>query len=448
MRAMRIRAARFTENPNMIDSAATQTVLIAGGGIGGMTLALTLHQIGVPCVVYEAVADPQPLGVGINLQPNAVRELYDLGIDTEMLDSIGIQAREWALVGRHGNDVYAEARGLLAGYRWPQYSVHRGKLQMLLYRTVLERLGSDAVRLGQRVTGYRERVGGITALIESRDGGHLECDGRLLVAADGLHSAVRAQMYPDQPPIQWGGAIMWRGTTPGVPIRTGASFVGVGSLRHRVVLYPISRPVPGSGLATINWIAEITVDNSKGWSQGDWNRRASLEDFIHHFADWNYGWLDVPAMLSGANEIFEYPMIDRDPVPSWVDGNVALLGDAAHVMYPVGSNGASQAIVDARVLGAAMVAHGVGPEALRAYDDKLCADISALVLRNRGAGPFGILGLVDERCGGIFDDIDEIIPASEREAFMARYKAAAGFAIETLNAAPATIAPGARVRAA
>jgi 2-polyprenyl-6-methoxyphenol hydroxylase-like FAD-dependent oxidoreductase len=253
-------------------------------------------------------------------------------------------------------------------------------------------------------------------------------------------------MYPDQPPIQWGGAIMWRGTTPGVPIRTGASFVGVGSLRHRVVLYPISPPEPSSGLATINWIAEITVDNSKGWSQGDWNRRASLDDFVHHFADWNYGWLDVPAMLSGANEIFEYPMIDRDPVPSWVDGNVALLGDAAHVMYPVGSNGASQAIVDARVLGAAMVAHGVGPEALRTYDDKLCADISALVLRNRGAGPFGILGLVDERCGGIFDNIDEIIPASEREAFMARYKAAAGFAIETLNAAPVTIAPGARAR--
>ena len=246
----------------MIDSAAKQPVLIAGGGIGGMTLALTLHQIGVPCVVYEAVADPQPLGVGINLQPNAVRELYDLGIGSEMLDGIGIQAREWALVGRNGNDVYAEARGLLAGYRWPQYSVHRGKLQMLLYRTVLERLGSDAVRLGQRVTGYRERVGGITALIESRDSRQFECKGRLLVAADGLHSAVRAQMYPDQPPIQWGGAIMWRGTTPGVPIRTGASFVGVGSLRHRVVLYPISRPEPSSGLATTTGAAGAAAP---GW---------------------------------------------------------------------------------------------------------------------------------------------------------------------------------------
>src|SRR5678810_820903 len=382
-------------------------------------------------------------------RPNAVRELYELGIGPESLATIGVQTREWALVGLNGNDVYSEPRGLLAGYKWPQYSVHRGGLQVLLYKTAVERLGVDAIRTGMEVTGYRnhETGCGVTALIRTRDGECRELDGALLIGADGLHSAVRAQMYPEQPPIQWGGAIMWRGTTPGVPIRTGASFVGVGSLRHRVVLYPISPPDPSSGLATINWIAEITVDNSKGWSQGDWNRRASLDDFMHHFADWNYGWLDVPAMLSGASEIFEYPMIDRDPVPSWVDGNVALLGDAAHVMYPVGSNGASQAIVDARVLGAAMVAHGVGPDALRAYDKKLCADISALVLRNRGAGPFGILGLVDERCGGIFDNIDEIIPASEREAFMARYKAAAGFAIETLNAAPPTIAPGARARA-
>ena len=426
--------------------ADTHPVLIAGGGIGGMATALTLHQLGVPCVVLESVAELAPLGVGINLQPNAVRELYDLGIDDRLLDTIGIQAREWALVGRNGNDVYSEPRGLRAGYRWPQYSVHRGQLQMLLYRTVRERLGPGAVRLGHRVVGYRHEEHGVVALVETRDGRRRELPGSLLIAADGVHSPVRAQMHPGQPPIQWGGAIMWRGTTPGVPIRSGASFVGVGSLRHRVVLYPISPPDPATGLATINWIAEITVDNAGGWRQGDWNRRAELPEFIHHFEGWNYGWLDVPAMLRGATEVFEYPMIDRDPVPTWVDGRVALLGDAAHVMYPVGSNGASQAIVDARVLGAMMVQHGVTPAALRAYDDRLCADISALVLRNRGAGPFGILGLVDERCGGVFDDIDEVIPAAEREAFMARYKAAAGFAIETLNAAPPTIAPGARVR--
>ncbi|EHR68912.1 2-polyprenyl-6-methoxyphenol hydroxylase-like oxidoreductase [Burkholderiales bacterium JOSHI_001] len=432
----------------MSDTSNPAPVLIAGGGIGGLALALTLHQIGVPCVVLEAVAELKPLGVGINLQPNAVRELYDLGLDEGALQDIGVQAREWALVGRNGNDVYAEPRGLLAGYRWPQYSVHRGQLQALLLRAVRQRLGPDALRLGQRVTGYRQSGDGVTAQVVARDGRRLDVPGRLLVAADGLHSAVRAQMHPQQPPIQWGGAIMWRGTTPGVPIRSGASFVGVGSLRHRVVLYPISPPDPATGLATINWIAEITVDNSQGWTQGDWNRRVALSDFAHHFADWNFGWLDVPAMLRGAQEIFEYPMIDRDPVPTWVDHRVALLGDAAHVMYPVGSNGASQAIVDARVLGAALVAHGVGPQALRAYDDRLCADISALVLRNRGAGPFGILGLVDERCGGVFDNIDDVIPAAEREAFMARYKAAAGFAIETLNAAPPTIAPGARVRPA
>jgi len=430
----------------MTESFQSTPVLIAGGGIGGMALALTLHQIGVPCVVFESVAELQPLGVGINLQPNAVRELYDLGLGADLLDTIGIQAREWALVGRNGNDVYAEPRGLLAGYRWPQYSVHRGQLQMLLYRTVLERLGPGAVRLGHRVTGYHQRDGGVTAQVKTRDGQSLDVAGRMLVAADGLHSAARAQMHPQQPPIQWGGAILWRGTTPGRPIRSGASFVGLGSAQHRVVLYPISQPDPASGLATINWIAEITVDNRGGWTQGDWNRRVALDEFAHHFAGWDYGWLDVPAMLRGAKQIYEYPMIDRDPVPTWVDGRVALLGDAAHVMYPTGSNGASQAIVDARVLGAALLAHGVGPEALQAYDGRLCADISALVLRNRGAGPFGLLNLLDERCGGVFDDIEQVIPAVEREAFMARYKAAAGLAIETLNAAPPSIAPGARVR--
>jgi 2-polyprenyl-6-methoxyphenol hydroxylase-like FAD-dependent oxidoreductase len=428
------------------DHSHKRPVLIAGGGIGGMALALTLHQVGVPCIVFEAVPQLQPLGVGINLQPNAVRELHDLGLGNEVLDTIGIQAREWALVGRNGNDVYSEARGLLAGYRWPQYAVHRGQLQMLLYRTVQQRLGPDAVRLGQRVTGYRHAADGVVVQLEDRDGQRHELTGALLVAADGLHSAVRAQMHPQQPPIQWGGAIMWRGTTPGVPIRSGSSFVGLGSLRHRVVLYPISQADPATGLATINWIAEITVDNAGGWRQGDWNRRVQLDEFVHHFEGWNYGWLDVPALLRGAAEVFEYPMIDRDPVPTWVDRRVALLGDAAHVMYPVGSNGASQAIVDARVLGAALVAHGVGPAALQAYDQTLCGPVSALVLRNRGAGPFGMLGIVDERCGGVFEHIDDIIPAAEREAFMAGYKRAAGFAIDALNAAPPTIAPGARVR--
>jgi 2-polyprenyl-6-methoxyphenol hydroxylase-like FAD-dependent oxidoreductase len=423
-------------------------VLVAGGGIGGLSVALTLHQVGVPCIVLESVAHLRPLGVGINLQPNAVRELYELGIGEEALDGIGVQTREWALVGLNGNDVYTESRGLLAGYRWPQYSLHRGGLQMLLYRTAVERLGADAVRTGMAVTGYRNHDDGcgVSALVRTRDGTRMELDGALLIGADGLHSAVRAQMPPDQPPIQWGGAIMWRGTTPGVPIRTGASFVGLGTHRQRVVFYPISKPDPVTGLATINWIAEITVDNAGGWRDGDWNTQVDVDDVIRHFQDWNYDWLDVPAMLRGADEVFEYPMIDRDPVPTWVDGRVALLGDAAHVMYPTGSNGASQAVMDARVLGAAMLEHGVTSRALQAYDAQLCADISAVVLRNRGAGPFGLLNLLDERCGGVFDDIDAVIPPAERDEFMGRYKAAAGFAIEKLNGAPPIVARGARVR--
>jgi len=423
-------------------------VLIAGGGIGGLSVALTLGQIGVRCLVLESVASLKPLGVGINLQPNAVRELYELGIGEEALDSIGLAAREWALVGLNGNDVYSEPRGLLAGYRWPQYAVHRGRLQMLLYRTAVERLGADAVKTGVHVAGYRNHDGGVTALVRSRSGEAREIRGSLLIGADGLDSAIRAEMHPDQPPIQWGGAIMWRGTTPGVPIRTGASFVGLGTHRHRVVFYPISPPDERSGLATINWIAEITVDNAGGWTNGDWNRKVELDAFIHHFEDWSYDWIDVPAMLRGADAVYEYPMIDRDPVPTWVDGHVALLGDAAHVMYPTGSNGASQAIIDARVLGASMIEHGVTAAALRAYDAELCEEISAVVLRNRGAGPFGLLNLLDERCGGVFDDIDDVIPAAEREEFMSRYQAAAGFAKDRLNAAPPIIAPGARVRGA
>lgn len=421
-------------------------VLIAGGGIGGLATALTLEQIGVPCVVFEAVKELQPLGVGINLQPNAVRELYDMGIGPDALDRIGLPAREWALVGLNGNDIYSEPRGTFAGYKWPQYAVHRGRLQMLLYETVVERMSAGAVRLGQRVAGYEnDPAGGVVARIEHADGTRSTERGAILIGADGLHSAVRAQMHPDQPDIQWGGAIMWRGTSPGIPIRSGASFVGLGTHKHRMVFYPISHPDPATGLATINWIAEVTVDNSTGWTSSDWTRRVDLGDFLHHFEGWSYDWLDVPELLKGADVIYEYPMIDRDPVPTWQDDNVLLLGDAAHVMYPTGSNGASQAIMDARILGACLVEHGVGPEALARYDRMLCADISSLVLRNRGAGPFGLLNMVDERCGGEFKHIDDVVPPEERNEFMAKYKAAAGFAIEKLNSAPPTIPPGAKV---
>ena len=425
---------------------SSRPVLVAGGGIGGLATALTLHQIGVPCLVLESVREMRPLGVGVNLQPNAVRELCDLGITEAELDEVGVPAREWALVGLNGNDVYAEPRGRLAGYRWSQYAVHRGRLQMLMYDKLVERIGSQAVRFGTRVTGYRHAAdGGVMVQVANADGTNSEIAGSLLIGADGIHSAVRAQMHPGQPPIHWGGSIMWRGVTWARPIRTGASFVGLGTHKHRIVFYPISHPDPKTGLAMINWIAEVTWDNADEKQLNGWFRQVPIDSFLHHFTDWTWEWLDVPALIRGGEFAFENAMIDRDPVPTWVDGPVALLGDAAHAMYPTGSNGASQAIIDARVLGACMCEAGATPQALARYDATLCGPISKLILRNRGAGPFGLLNILDERCGGKFDNIDDVIPPEERAAFMADYKAAAGFAIESLNRAPPIIEPGARV---
>ncbi|WP_319824751.1 flavin-dependent oxidoreductase [Thalassovita sp.] len=422
-------------------------VMIAGGGIGGLSMALTLQQIGVPCVVFESVTELKPLGVGINLQPNAVRELYDLGIGPEDLDRVGVPAKEWALVGLNGNDIYAEPRGTLAGYNWPQYAVHRGQFHMLLFAKFTERAGMGAVRLGCQVTGYENNADGtVTAIIRHPDGRESRETGSVLIGADGIHSNIRAQMHPDQPPIHWGGALMWRGTTVAKPHRTGSSFIGLGTHKHRMVIYPISHPDPDTGKALINWIAEVTYDDPSARENTGWFRQVQIQDFAHHFDGWTYDWLDVPALIRGADVAYENPMIDRDPVPTWRDGNVVLMGDAAHAMYPTGSNGASQAVIDARTLGRAMVDHGLTTKALASYDETLCGPVSELILRNRGAGPFGLLNMVDERCGGTFDNIDDVIPAAERADFMARYKAAAGFAIEKLNAAPRSIPEGAKVQ--
>ncbi len=419
-------------------------VIIAGGGIGGLALALTLHQIGVSCTVLEGVRELKPLGVGINLQPNAVRELDDLGIGEDEMDQVGIPAKEWALVGLNGREIYSEARGKTAGYHWHQYAVHRGRFHLMLYRRVIERLGADAIKLGHKVTGYRhEADGSVTAFATTEDGATHAFHGTLLFGADGIHSTVRAQMHPDQPPIRWGGTLMWRGTARGVPIRTGSSFVGLGTDRHRVVIYPISHP-DADGLADINWIAEQTYDTDHDWSKSGWFSRVELDEFKHHFDSFVYDWLDLPALLAKSDVAYENPMIDRDPLPTWVDGPVALIGDAAHPMYPTGSNGASQAIIDARTIGRIMLEKGVSAEALKAYDEALCGPVGQLALRNRGAGPFGLLRMVSERCGGEFENIDDVIPAAERSAFMLAYQQAAGFAKDHLNAAQRTIPEGAQ----
>lgn len=408
------------------------TVLISGAGIAGLSLALTCHQIGVPCRIIEQVGEIKPLGVGINIQPNAVRELFDLGLEAE-LDAIGLRTQELAMFARGGAEVWREPRGAAAGYAWPQFSVHRGALQMMLLRTVQKRLGADVIETG--VTGGAFRTDGDEAVLETSAG---ERRGAALIAADGLHSAIRRQMHPGEGPPIWAGAILWRGASRMRPFSAKNTMAMIGDYEQKFVTYPIAAP-DADGAALINWIAERKFDASHGWAREDWSREADIGDFIDDFADWRFGWLDVPALIRATSKVYEYPMVDRDPLPFWTDGAVTLMGDAAHVMYPTGSNGASQAIVDARKIGAAFRKHGVGPAALRAYEAEMRPKMAAVIQANRGAGPDYVLEIVRERSGGVFDDIEEVMPHAERVAFAANYKQKAGFAIADLNAAPPII---------
>lgn len=417
-------------------------VLVAGGGIAGLALGLTLHQIGVDVCIHESVREVRPLGVGINLQPNAVRELIDLGLADD-LQQIGLATEEYGFYTKTGKEIWVEPRGLLAGYAWPQYSIHRGELQMLLHRTALARLGPERVRSGARAAGYENRGDHVCLTLETPNGPE-EVEGSVLIGADGLHSTIRAQMYPDEGAPIWSGAVLWRGATRAVPFRGGASMALIGHATQRFVTYPITPTAP-DGTALVNWIAELAFDPTSGWNREDWNRRADPADFIDAFRDWRFDWIDCPALIEATGEVFEYPMVDRDPLPRWTDDRTTLMGDAAHIMYPVGSNGASQAIVDARKIGRAFLDHGVGPEALAAYEDEMRPATSAMVLAARGSGPDAVLQIVEARCGGDFENIDDVMPHHERASFAANFKKTAGISIDALNASPPIIAPGARV---
>ena len=421
------------------------TILIVGAGIGGLSLALTCEQIGVPFMVFESARALKPLGVGINLQPNAVRELYDLGLEDE-LPKIGVRTREYGMFTKHGLKIWIEPRCTWAGYKWPQYSVHRGELQMLLYRTLVERAGPDCVEPGWKAIGFENADNGPVLHLESSAGEKRQQKGALIVGADGIHSAVRAQMNPNEGPPIWGGAVLWRGTSPGKPFRTEASMALIGHASQRIVSYPISPPDPDTGIATINWIAELTYDPSDGWNKEDWNREADKADFLPKFLDWKYDWLDFPALVEKSGKVFEYPMVDRDPLECWTEGAVTLMGDAAHATYPVGSNGASQAVIDARKLGRAFLDHGVTPSALETYEAEIRPATTRIIETNRaGGGPDAVLQMMEDKCGGWFKKLDDVVSEEELAGHAEKYKAIAGFAIEELNAEERIIPAAARV---
>jgi 5-methylphenazine-1-carboxylate 1-monooxygenase len=401
-------------------------VLIAGGGIGGLTAALALHAAGIGARVFEASREVRPLGVGINLQPHAVRELAELGLLDTLL-ATGVATQEFVYANRHGQEIWAEPRGLAAGYRWPQVSIHRGRLQMLLWEAARERLGAERVQAGQRVAGFEQGSDGVT--LQLADGGTAR--GNVLVAADGIHSAIRAGFFPGEGAPRWNGCVLWRAVGRAAPFRTGASMVQAGHRDLKFVTYPISAARDGE--QEINWIAERRFDASQDWPREDWNREGRIEEVLPHFAAWRFGWIDIPALIASAPAVWEFPMVDRDPLPRWTHGRVTLLGDAAHPMFPIGSNGASQAILDARWLARCLAQQGAEP-GLAAYEEARRPATAAIVQANRADGPDRVMDLAERRAPGGFTDREAVLPRDEIAEILEGYKRMAGMWPEALNA--------------
>lgn len=409
-------------------------IIIAGGGIGGLVAALHLNRIGCDVRVFESVPEIRALGVGINLLPHSVRELTLLGLGDKLAEA-GVATAELAYYSKHGKRIWREARGMEAGYLWPQYSIHRGRLQMILLEAVKQRLPPGRVATGHHLEEFVEDRDGVVArFVDRRSGtrvGSMRAD--MLIAADGIHSTVRRHFHPKEGPPKFSGQVLWRGTSLAAPFLSGRSMIMAGHMGQKFVAYPISGASPTDGLALINWIAEIRIGGDIP-PPSDWNRAVDKEKFRPRFADWRFDWLDVPGLIDGAESVYEFPMVDRDPLPRWSTERVTLLGDAAHPMYPIGSNGASQAILDAGALAEAILPGGKSGEMLARYEAVRRDKTAEIVRSNRRMGPERCMQIVEERAPEGFDRLDEVISQAELETIAAEYKSIAGFDRDALNA--------------
>jgi 5-methylphenazine-1-carboxylate 1-monooxygenase len=408
-------------------------IAIVGGGIAGLSFALALNQHGLTCDVYESVPDVKELGVGITLLPHAMRELAGLGLQAE-LEAVGIENLESVFFNRFGQFIYKEPRGRHAGYATPELGIHRGKLHRILFDAVVDRLGADRVHTNHRCVGVTQDGAGVTVnFVQGSNGAQLpSVQAGIVIACDGIHSAIRKQFYPNDK-LAFAGINTWRGVTRHKPILTGKSYMRIGSIKTgKMVIYPIVDNIDSQGLQLINWMAEIEGNSD---SMNDWNTGGQIEDFLHIFKDWTFDWLDVPHLIRSADQVLQYPMVDKDPIPQWTFGRVTLMGDAAHPMYPRGSNGSAQALIDARILAEVLATQMDPLAALHSYEAKRRDVTARIVETNRSLPPDFINIKVDELAGDKpFRHIDDVISQQELSAISEHYKKIAGFSLEASKA--------------
>ncbi len=412
----------------MTEGSVTEDIAIVGGGIAGLALALGLHQRGIKCTVYEAAPEVREIGVGITLLPHAMRELTALGLG-EAIAGQAIENTECRFYNRFGQMLYSEPRGRFGGYAYPEFGIHRGRLHRVLFDAAIARLGAGAVRTNCQLVELRP--GDLSVALTFRrtvgDTTGETINARIVIGCDGVNSMVRRHFHQSEP-VVFTGINTWRGVTRRMPILDGRTYLRIGSITTgKIVIYPIADNIDDQGRQLINWIAEIKSDTRE---KNDWNKPGRTEDFLPVYADQKFDWLDVPELIENADHILEYPMVDRDPLPRWTHGRVTFMGDAAHPMYPRGSNGAAQALIDARVLCELLASSGSTPEALQAYERARLGPTSRVVLANRNTPPDLINMRVEELTGDRpFENLDAIISQGELRSISDRYKKIAGFSV-------------------